>query len=251
MLSKLNLRQRTWLDKATSEQLRAFLAKGEPEVGEMIDMHTRISFFCAGIRGLRVGTTEFKSAEEAYAYAQAEWHKLRADTSLPVLDEAALGIDSRNATINDLLEQATIRADQIIHLGSMVTDSDAIPDCLQDFLDDLDERIEASLCEDMPWLHELLEDTEEDTEPMAQLFNEQLYRYACYGYLVKYATPVMKAYKSGSEWRSGIYSWGYYTTQWFYGESLEETTRKAIAWAEQCRADEKAKAEAKETAGQQ
>lgn len=254
MLSKLNRRQKQWLERATPEQRKAFAAKGPAEVAEMINITTFIPYYMAGLRGLLFDNRQFDKAENAGKHAEAELAHLQADPTLQALDEVALGIDGGNATINDQLEQATVMAKQILHLGAMVTEADIVPDAVEDFIDDLDSHLAAELAEDMPWLAKLLEqetDSEEDS-PLSRyeqtgLFNELVYRHACYGYLVQYGTPVFTPHRgSNGDWNGGSFSWGYYSTQWFYGETLEETVGKALSWAEACRAAEIAEAEAKE-----
>ncbi len=257
MLSKLNHRQRMWLVGATQEQRKAFIAKGPAEVAEMHNFATGKDYFIAGLRGLMFDQRQFDSYDAAFKHAEIELAHLQADHTLLVLDEVARGIDGRNATINDQLEQATVMAKQILHLGAMVTDTDTVPDAVEEFIDDLDSHLAADLAEDMPWLATLLEqetNTEEDEQdsPRSQgeqieFFNELVYRHACYGFLVQYGTPVFTPHRdSGGEWNGGSFSWSRYATQWFYGETLEETVGKALRWAEACRAAEIAKAEAKE-----
>lgn len=257
MLSKLNRRQKQWLENATPEQRKAFAAKGPAEVAEMHNFTTGKDYFIAGLRGLMFDQRQFDNYDAAYKHAEIELAHLQADSTLLVLDEVTLGIDGRNATINDQLEQATVMAKQILHLGAMVTDTDTVPDAVEEFIDDLDSHLAAELAEDMPWLATLLgqdTDTEEDEQDSSlslgekiEFFNEQVYRHACYGYLVQYATPVFTPHRGSSgDWNGGSFSWGYYSTQWFYGETLEETVGKALGWAEARRAAEITKAEAME-----
>lgn len=252
MLTKLNRRQHAWLQTATPEQRKAFAAKGPAEVAELINLTTYTPYYMAGLRGLLFDNRQFDKAEDAGKHAETELAYLQADTTLPVLDEVALGIDGGNATLNDQLEQATIRAEQILHLGAMLTQSDDMPDALIEFIDDLDSHIAKALATDMPWLQEML--TRWDSvdgvtdEEARDDFNTMAYRHACYGYLVQYATPVMKPRRcSNGEWSGASFSWGCYSTAWFYGETLEETVTKALAWAEGLRQQEITEAEAKES----
>lgn len=251
MLTKLNRRQHTWLQNATPEQRKAFAAKGPAEVAELINITTHTTYFMAGLRGLLFDKRQFDKAEDAGKHAETELAYLQADTTLPVLDEVALGIDSRNATLNDQLEQATIRAEQILHLGTMLTQADDMPDALIDFINDLDNHIVKALATDMPWLPEMLARWENGDgvtdEEARDDFNTQVYHHACYGYLVEYATPVMTPRRcSNGEWSGTSFSWSYYSRAWFYGETLEETVAKALAWAEHLRQQEIADIEAKE-----
>lgn len=251
MLSKLNRRQHAWLQTATAEQRKAFAAKGPAEVAELINITTHTPYYMGGLRGLLFDHRQFDKAEDAAKHAETELAYLQNDAILPALDEVALGIDGGNALLNDQLEQATVRAQQILHLGTMLTQADDMPDALIEFINDLDSYLAKDLATDMPWLLELLNRWENgngvtDAEERDD-FNSQVYRHACYGFLVLYGTPVFTPHRDSSgEWNGGSFSWSYYTTQWFYGETLEETVTKAQAWAESLRQQEIAKAEAKE-----
>lgn len=251
MLSKLNRRQKQWLESATPEQRKAFAAKGPAEVAELINITTHTPYYMAGLRGLLFDQRQFNNPDAAYKHAEIELAHLQADPALLVLDEVALGIDGRNATINDQLEQATVRAEQILHLGTMLTQCDEMPSPLIEFIEELDNHIAKSLTTDMPWLQEMLTRWESG-DPMTDAeeredFNTLVYHHACYGYLVLYGTPIFTPRRGSSgDWNGGSFSWGYYSTQWFYGETLEETVGKALSWAEARRAAEIAKAEAME-----
>lgn len=251
MLSKLNRRQKQWLENATPEQRKAFAAKGPAEVAELINITTDTPYYMAGLRGLLFDQRQFDNQAAAFKHAEIELAHLQADPTLQVLDEVALGIDGRNATINDQLEQATVRAERTLHLGTMLTQCDDMPDVLIEFIDELNSYIARDLATDMPWLLELLnrwesDDPKTDAEQRDD-FNTLAYRHACYGFLVQYGTPVFTPHRdSGGDWNGGSFSWSYYSTQWFYGETLEETVSKALSWTEACRAAEITKAEAME-----
>lgn len=80
------------------------------------------------------------------------------------------------------------------------------------------------------------------TEGNREEFAEACWRKSCFGFLVQFATPVMKPHFKDGKVSGGSYSWGYYNTGWFYGETFEEATQKALAWAASKREEEEKKA---------
>lgn len=63
------------------------------------------------------------------------------------------------------------------------------------------------------------------------------------GYLVQFATPVMRRItKTGR-----VFSWGSYYTEWIYAETLDQAIVSGVAWAEKMRAKEDEKASVKGT----
>ncbi|MCG9100484.1 hypothetical protein [Laribacter hongkongensis] len=244
----MNKRQREWLATASEDEIKAFAAAGEPEVGNMIDRQSFKEYFAAGIRGLRVSSTDHETAEAAYDEAQAKRDEWRADVTLPALDERALGIDGLNTTLHDKLYEATLRTETILHMGAMFSSGDDMSGILEEFFDDLDDSIASQLAGDMPFLEGLLKEDEEDGFPVKEIIFSEIHRHSCFGWLVQFATPVMTPHKREGEWRGNTFSWGYYNTRWFYGETFEETVEKAAEWADECRQEEREKVEAQEEA---
>lgn len=243
MLTPLNTRQRAWLQKATKPEVAAFLVKGEVEIQMMFSLSENREYFRPAIRGVLL-EKEFNSQEEAAEHGQKYLDALKIRTDLPSIDEAILGIDGGNTVISDRLEQATIRAEQILHLGSMLTAGDAFPDAIDEFLDNFDERDIERLQDDLPFLQKLFDLINNGLRygEIKEEFAERCWRSACFGFLVRFATPVMKPHIDDGQVTGHSYSWGYYSTCWFYGETFEEATQKALAWADSMRAEENEKA---------
>lgn len=138
-----------------------------------------------------------------------------------------------------LLEQ-TARIQSIIHIGGMVTDGDSLPDAIDDLLEEDDATLEQCF-PDMPdWVKQELN----DRHMRGSAFVEWVLQSEKLGFVVQFATPVMRNLGEGSR----SYSWGYYCTHWVYGENLEEAVTKALSWVSDCRAKEMKKQSAKASA---
>lgn len=135
-----------------------------------------------------------------------------------------------NKQLSRKLEQATARVETMIHLGCMVTDASSLPEALDDLLQDDDTLVQAF--PDMPeWVKAALDSRHERGEA----FSEWVCQEEKFGFVIQFATPVMRNIdKNGC----GSYSWGYYSTRWVYGETLEEAVTNGIAWVAKRRAAE-------------
>lgn len=58
-----------------------------------------------------------------------------------------------------------------------------------------------------------------------------------FGFLLRMATPIMTPRDNGAS-----YSWGFYTTHWFYGDTLDAALEQGFEWVAKQREKEKAKA---------
>ncbi len=128
------------------------------------------------------------------------------------------------------LEQANARIESLIHLGGMVASGDSLPDVIDDLLQEDSETLE-NCFPDMPeWVrHEL-----DDSNSRAAAFSEWIHQEGKLGFLVQFATPVMRKLDE----HCAVCSWGRYYTHWTYGETLEEATTQALAWVAERRAKE-------------
>jgi hypothetical protein len=67
-----------------------------------------------------------------------------------------------------------------------------------------------------------------------EAFSQWVHDSGTLGFVVEIATPVMRPL--GDDACS--FSWGNYYTRWFYGETLEEATKRGLVWVDERRADE-------------
>lgn len=146
-----------------------------------------------------------------------------------------------NATNKEILQEldaATARIETLLHIGGMAADavSYSLPECLKEMLG---EQSNEELLELFPGIPEdLLEgiDDEEYAEFMDWLArNEQL------GFLVQFATPIMRGV-------TNTYSWGYYSTKWVYAETLKAAVELGLKWVADYRAKEQKRIQSQDPA---
>lgn len=127
-----------------------------------------------------------------------------------------------HAQICEELFDLSLRFDHLIYLAAAMGDTYSLPEPLENLLDEEEYQRLAELF-DIPELAKV-EDGKLDSEQIS----EWLVELGRFGFLVQAATPVRR-YTSPN---CATFSWGYYHTQWFYAETLEEVISKAKQWAE-------------------
>lgn len=147
-----------------------------------------------------------------------------------------------NQRLFEQLEQLTLRVNEVIYLGGMLGDGDSFAEPLQELLEDDTEELEKLF----PELRVLL-DQIDDVRGIHEEVASWLLRNRKLGYVVQFATPVMEQHPpaKGFKYFSATYSWGYYQTARFYGETVGQAMRQGMRWARECRKAEKAKAREK------
>jgi|SRR6185369_8526589 len=128
---------------------------------------------------------------------------------------------------------ATARIEEMFLLAGVLGDV-SLPQPVEDFFTDEDFKTIEECFGEIP--AHVKEDVEaHDTEALL----EWLVNTGKFGFLVRMATPIMTPVgKSG-----GSYSWGYYTTKWFYGETLEIALEAGFSWVAAQREKERMKAQ--------
>ena len=111
---------------------------------------------------------------------------------------------------------ASVRAEEIIHLPTMAWDEEALADCFKDAIDDDPGQILKVVGLDH------IDEDEELYEICEALRDERKA-----GWLVKFATPVPTAFHESGGYS---FSWGYYTSKWMYGDDYEALCREALQW---------------------
>lgn len=133
-----------------------------------------------------------------------------------------------NKELFQKLENATARIESLLHIGGMLTDDDSVSDPLRQVLAGSDDEELAKLFPGIPdWVADSIfnEDFSE--------FAEWVYEEDRLGFLVEFATPVMR----GDE-KCRTYTWSRYKTCWVYAETLPEAVELGIEWVAKCRAAE-------------
>lgn len=129
--------------------------------------------------------------------------------------------------IFNMLSDATIRMERVIYLPGALADFGSSLDCITELCEDLDSPERFSEC--FPGMASTYIDTvfEGEFEGPDVLF-DWMQDADAYGFVVKFARPV-RTYSGSGGWRS---SWGHYATCWRYGDTLEETVKRALEWGE-------------------
>lgn len=116
------------------------------------------------------------------------------------------------------LFDSSVRIDKIIWLASQQADSPS--EDFTEFLEYQDDDAERLLGKLPP------QDISEFEEYIADLSNRQRL-----GYLVNAESPIRS--------ESGLFSWGYYRSEWFYFETWDEAevSKALVAWSEELQAN--------------
>lgn len=217
-------RQRTWFEKeATPDQREVFLSKGPVEVGDLMNMTSHEHYYAPALRGWLI-----QGRHPSYQAALAAGKAYQADLverakALPALDEVALGIDGGNALIAERCEDFNGRIEQILHLGGMLAALDAFPDPLNEFMDDFPtskiDQIGPLADFAKVWKKES-RGADMRSRDVLDFFVEWARDKGVLGYLIQVAQPSRGKGQS-------FFSWGCYTTAWFYGETLGEAVDRA------------------------
>lgn len=149
-----------------------------------------------------------------------------------------------SATAAEKLFEETVRADQIIWIPGAVADFEGTPDVFaEEFVENLPENADAPLYKQLPVLARFA-----SREAYPEPYDVAELLLFTPGFLVQAATPFMTPTKDGGVQH---YSWGYYRTAWLYAASEAELLPVMLAWAEEQRAAERAKAGLTETEASQ
>jgi hypothetical protein len=139
-----------------------------------------------------------------------------------------------NKEIAQQLEDVTARIEALIHIGGMLTDSERIPDSIREMLSELDGEQIDELFPGIPdWAIENSDDGDYSD------FTDWVYEQGRLGFLVQFATPIMRGDES-----CRTYSWGCYGTRWVYAETLSEAVELGLKWVAERRAQEALKSAA-------
>lgn len=139
--------------------------------------------------------------------------------------------DVSNKVTAETLDNATARIDRIVWLAAMSSDF-SFAEPLEDLLE-----CEADLLRKLfPWVPgDVFAGSV--TDEVAEMVMFHSAEAGKLGFVIQMATPVMRPYKGGRS-----FSWGWYSTAWFYGETLDEALQAGLAWVAERRAAEDAKA---------
>ena len=125
-----------------------------------------------------------------------------------------------------------------IQLLASFAERGKIPDDLYDFLiectrDDFNIMFPYFNDDDDMWAY-FTSSIEANGDFAHETLCEWFFENGIYGYMVKFATPVMD---------DGTYSWGFYRTQWVYGDTVDEAFERGFKWVASQREAEAKKSE--------
>ena len=238
---KMTFTQQEWLKSATPEERSAFICKGKPDAIECVisvdkDWQGGNLIYRPLIRGLIVSTNAYPTHIEAVEAAAVVIQELQTH-SLPNLDEEALGISSKNMDLVTEIEDGHEWAiENAFHIASQAVH---LSEAFVEFFSDYDaEFIHKALVGEMSekgirWLNEMLTADQISREDISEFLHE----FKLYGWFLQAAKPVVEPCDDGE---SCYFSWGYYSTQWFYAETYELALAKARAWVAETHAKEMA-----------
>lgn len=136
-----------------------------------------------------------------------------------------------NQDLSQRCMDEVMRVDQIIWLGGALLEGDALPDNLQDFLDDTAGVDFLKLFPKLP--PDYVDDDMSSEDRVMGLMD-----FNYFGFLVEVSTPCMTSLR-GDAWS---YSWGHHYVKWVYAETLEEALELGFKWVESMRNTEKERA---------
>jgi len=124
----------------------------------------------------------------------------------------------------------TTRIDAMVLLASFLGEIDSMPDVMDDDFFQEDIETMESCFGPIPEETKDAYQSEDYSEFLGWLLDNDRF-----GFLLKFATPVRDC--DGTH-----FSWGYYTTKWVYGDTLEAALDSGCCWVAEQREKEKAKA---------
>ena len=128
------------------------------------------------------------------------------------------------------MNDAMMRIEKMIPIAGSIYDDWCLTDDLTEFFTKESFNLYTRLFGELPsFLKEDIENKE------FELLIEWLVCQGNLGFLVKVATPVQDIKPSGAR----VYSWRYYATEWFYGNTFEQAVDLGLVWVAQQRDAEK------------
>lgn len=138
----------------------------------------------------------------------------------------------------------TCWVENVIYLPGAVGDGTVADGLIEFFKYNDDEFIEKAIGELPLFMKDgNVEDVGDmDRSELSDFISEYVYRSSKKGFLVLFATPVFSEVTE----QSATFFWGYYSTQWVYGDTFEQALEKGFEWVELRRKQEREHAGIKE-----
>lgn len=151
-------------------------------------------------------------------------------------------IGDENGSYAEQMFQEEVRVEKMLWLPGILPEHPS--EDFEQFCEDLPTKAENPLYAALPWLKPFAySGNEDDDEGLALRVAEALCFRNVRGFLVKFATPVMKPF--GADFKGREYSWGYYSMRWVHCKDEADIGRQALAYAAEMRAEEIKRAKSK------
>lgn len=121
------------------------------------------------------------------------------------------------------------RIEELVLLAGAIGDWHLL-DAVENFFEEDFKDIESCLGELPEYVKDDIESNEHDSLVEWLIDNGKL------GFLLKMATPIMEQCGNGAS-----FSWGYYTTKWVYGDTLDSAIEAGFSWVAEQRKKENIK----------
>jgi hypothetical protein len=178
----------------------------------------------------REASQGLRAAVEGVGNGAARVETRSAPDALPRI--TTRGTASRaNAQLLQRMQDACARVESMVLIAAALSDAARVPEALEDFLDEEIDDVERTFGRSLP---PSLRKCLGNAGQRGDAFQEWAVDNDMLGFLVKVATPVMEWDATGAS-----FSWGYYTTRWVYGETMETAIEAGLSWVEQQRKEER------------
>jgi len=132
--------------------------------------------------------------------------------------------------VMEKLFEATARIEQVIWIAGALAAGDDMAEELREFFEYEDNETIERCFGPIPDYVDL------EAHGFDEAISEWIQAIGEFGFLVKFATPVMKPSGRGCR----LFSWGYYSTKWVYAKTLDEAVEQGLAFVSARRASEDA-----------
>lgn len=210
-----------YLKDAPKPQVDWYLGTGEPQCleGQFLIRGDFVTKLFPGLRGIKVGD-EVATIDEAIAKATEVRATIREREQEP-FDLAAAGIDDEARDLQQDADEALMRIETIVHIGTM--QDGHLADPLQEMLEDLEADGTDPVLDQLPFLRKILADIDCGVEDVVQEMRDR----GTVGFLIQASVPGMTRRDDGS---ASIH-YGIRTLRIFYGSTFGVACRAALDWA--------------------
>ena len=115
-MSRITERAKQWLANATTKEIQAFFAGGEPDVMQVLNTNDGSFQFYPAIHGVVMEDQPYSDSEKAIEKAREVRDLFAREEDLPQIDTESLGM--WNLEASDISWERQLRANKIIHIAT-------------------------------------------------------------------------------------------------------------------------------------